>query len=125
MTRDIESPPSQRAAAPADQGLAARALAVLHAEGPRVFWIKLLSELGVYRRLLLLERSLTDPIDETASAVPLDIDLLTRDDVDECLCKKETAKSSVNCASGIEDINSQNIRLHCRVGCPDAETPEV
>ena len=71
-------------AAPADQGLAARALAVLHDEGPRVFWIKLLSGLGVYRRLFLLERSLADPIDETASAVPLDIDLLTRDDVDEC-----------------------------------------
>ncbi len=96
MTRDIESPPSQRAAAPADQGLAARALAVLHAEGPRVFWIKLLSGLGVYRRLFLLERSLADPIDETASAVRLDIDLLTRDDVDECLAlRPDSVRSTI------------------------------
>jgi GNAT superfamily N-acetyltransferase len=50
-----------------------RALRVLREEGLRTFWFKLLGELG-YRRLFLLERSLTEPI-STGPALPAGLTL--------------------------------------------------
>ncbi len=60
-----------------------RAVEVLREEGTKSFWFKLLSEIGCYRRLLLLERSLEDPIPEIKPHVPVTIDLLKKTELDE------------------------------------------
>ncbi len=76
--------------------LAARALTVLRTEGLKVFWLKLLSGLGVYRRLFLLERSLGDPIDESGPTVPLDIGTMTTAEVAEyAALRPETARATI------------------------------
>ena len=63
---------------------ARRAIAVLRDEGLRSFSFKLASELG-YRRLLLLERPLAQPIPELEPAFPLRIDILNPSEVDDHL----------------------------------------
>lgn len=62
-----------------------RATKVLREEGVKVFWFKLLGEVGCYRRLLLLERSLEEPIPEMMPRLPITITLLKKTELDEYL----------------------------------------
>ncbi len=62
--------------------LFARAITVLREEGIKSFWFKSLSEVG-YRRYLLLERLLDDPIPHTEPRVPITIDLLKKTEAEE------------------------------------------
>ncbi len=55
--------------------LVERAAQVWRSEGPVSFWFKLASELG-YRRMLILERSLEEPIPAPSAKLPLSIVLL-------------------------------------------------
>ncbi len=64
--------------------IASRSLEILREEGVRGFWFKLLAELG-YRRLLLLQRPLAEPIPELEASLPLQFDLLEPDDIDAYL----------------------------------------
>lgn len=61
-----------------------RALQTLRLEGPRSVWFKFLSECG-YRRLLLLERPLDEPIADFIPALPVDVAMLGPGEVDEYL----------------------------------------
>ena len=61
-----------------------RAIVVLRSEGLESFWFKLLGEIG-YRRLLLLERSLTQPISELMPELPVRIDMLKENEVRDYL----------------------------------------
>ena len=60
-----------------------RATKVLREEGIKSFWFKLLSEIGCYRRVLLLERLLEEPISEVKPTLPVTVDLLKKNEVDE------------------------------------------
>jgi ribosomal protein S18 acetylase RimI-like enzyme len=62
-----------------------RAIEVLRREGVRVFWIRLMAGLGVYRRIVLLERALDAPLPEPAPALPLEIRLLDESEVNDYL----------------------------------------
>lgn len=64
--------------------IAERVVNVLREEGIRSFWFKLLGEIG-YRRILLLERSLEEPILEVNARLPVTIDLLKTTEVDAYL----------------------------------------
>jgi RimJ/RimL family protein N-acetyltransferase len=57
----------------------------LQDEGLRNFWFKLLSGIGCYRRLLLLERLLDDPVPDIKLSLPVTIDLLEKTELDEYL----------------------------------------
>ena len=57
---------------------------VLREEGVKSFWFKLLGDVG-YRRLLLLERPLQEPIAEVSPRLPVTIDLLKMTEVAEYL----------------------------------------
>ena len=61
-----------------------RILGVLREEGVKSFWFKLLGDVG-YRRLLLLERPLQEPIAEVSPRLPVTIDLLKMTEVAEYL----------------------------------------
>lgn len=61
-----------------------RALLTLRDEGPKSFWFKLLSECG-YRRLLLLERALDQPVADFTPGLPVDVAMLARDELDDYL----------------------------------------
>ena len=61
-----------------------RALLTLRDEGLRSFWFKLLGECG-YRRLLLLERPLDQPIADYTPDLPVDVTMLAQDEVDDYL----------------------------------------
>lgn len=56
---------------------------MLQEEGIKSFWFKLLSEIGYYRRLILLERSLEAPIPEIKPLVTVNIELLKKTELDE------------------------------------------
>ena len=56
---------------------------MLQEEGIKSFWFKLLSEIGYYRRLILLERSLEAPISEIKPLVTVNIELLKKTELDE------------------------------------------
>jgi hypothetical protein len=58
---------------------------VLREEGINSLWFKLLSEIGCYRRLLLLQRSLDESIPEIKLRLPVTIKLLKRTELDEYL----------------------------------------
>jgi GNAT superfamily N-acetyltransferase len=60
-----------------------RAVGVLRDEGVRNFWFKLLSAGGVYRRLAMLERSLTQPIAEFAPEIAINVAVLRDDELDD------------------------------------------
>jgi hypothetical protein len=60
-----------------------RAIKVLREEGVKSFWFKLLSEMNCYRRTIFLERSLEVPIAEIKLPLPVAIDLLKENEVDE------------------------------------------
>ncbi len=59
-----------------------RAVAVLREKGLKSLWFKLLGE-TVYRRVVLLERILDEPIHPITSRIPVTIKLMERSDVDE------------------------------------------
>lgn len=59
-----------------------RAWEVLRREGIRSLWFHVLGE-TVYRRMVLLERPLSDPIPEAASGVAVEISLLKAGEVEE------------------------------------------
>ena len=61
-----------------------RASEILREEGVRSLWFKILGE-TVYRRLLLLERPLQDPIPEATARVPIVMSLLQKTEMDEYL----------------------------------------
>ncbi len=72
-----------------------RAIVVLRSEGFKSFWFKLLGELG-YRRLLLLERTLAQPISDFTPALPLRIDTLKEKEVEDYLAfRPETGRGRV------------------------------
>ena len=60
-----------------------KAIKVLREEGIKSFWFKLLSEMNCYRRAIFLERLLEVPISETKASLPVAIDLLKKNEVDE------------------------------------------
>ena len=70
-----------------------RAVEVLREEGIKSFWFKLLSEIG-YRRYLLLELSLEEPIPEVRFSLPVTIDLLKKTEVDEYVMFQPGIKTS-------------------------------
>ena len=61
-----------------------RAIVVLRSEGLESFWFKLLGEIG-YRRLLLLERPLAQPISDFTPGLPVRIDTLKESEVRDYL----------------------------------------
>lgn len=61
-----------------------RALLTFRDEGPKSFWFKLLSRCG-YRRLLLLERALDQPIADFTPGLPVDVAMLAHDELDDYL----------------------------------------
>jgi ribosomal protein S18 acetylase RimI-like enzyme len=67
-----------------------RAAASLRHEGVGAFAFKLASELG-YRRVLLLERLLDDPIGDPAPAMPVEFALLAEDEIDDYLVLRPEA----------------------------------
>ena len=72
------------------RGPVARAFAVLRDEGPRSFWFKLASELG-YRRLLVLERPLTQPIPEVAPRIAVRLEVLAEAQADDYIAFRPQA----------------------------------
>jgi GNAT superfamily N-acetyltransferase len=60
----------------------ARAVDVLRHEGAGSLWFRILGE-TVYRRVVLMERLLSEPIAELAAHLPVAIDLLKETEVDE------------------------------------------
>jgi len=61
-----------------------RALLTLRIEGPKSFWFKLLAECG-YRRLLLVERSLDQPVVDFTPRLPVQVAMLAHSEVDDYL----------------------------------------
>jgi GNAT superfamily N-acetyltransferase len=61
-----------------------RAIEILKEEGIRSFWFQLLGKIG-YRRLLLRERLLEEPIPEVKPNLPVTIELLKKTELDEYL----------------------------------------
>jgi SAM-dependent methyltransferase/GNAT superfamily N-acetyltransferase len=59
-----------------------RAGEVLREEGLRALWFKILGE-TVYRRLILVEYSLESPIEPVTPRIPVEIGLLTEDEISE------------------------------------------
>ncbi|MGH7230649.1 MAG: GNAT family N-acetyltransferase [Nitrospiraceae bacterium] len=57
---------------------------ILRNEGIRTLWFKALGEMG-YRRLLLLDRSVHEPIPDVTAGVPISISLVTQADMAEYL----------------------------------------
>jgi len=64
--------------------IVSRSLAILREEGLRGYGVKLLGELG-YRRLLILGRSLDDPIPDLQARIPLEFGFLDPGDLDAYL----------------------------------------
>lgn len=61
-----------------------RALLTLRDEGVKSFWFKLLAQCG-YRRLLLLERALDQPVADFTPGLPVDVAMLAHDELDDYL----------------------------------------
>ena len=70
-----------------------RAKEVLHEEGLRSLWFKILGE-TVYRRVVLLECPLDEPIAEVTSSLPVVIDLLRDTELDEYIALRPEADPS-------------------------------
>lgn len=69
----------------------ARAIMVLRNEGLGIFWIKLVAGLGLYRRLVMLERLLDHAVSDFAPLLPVRIELLKEGDVDDYLALRPDA----------------------------------
>lgn len=79
---------------PAGNGVR-RAVAVLRRQGLKSFWFKILGELG-YRRMLLFERSLAQPVSEVVAGLPVSVDLLRESEVDDYLAlRPDTPRTSI------------------------------
>lgn len=76
------SPASKISAAQRWRDIPRRAWDILREEGLRSLWFHLLGE-TVYRRMVLLERPLSDPIPSATAGVPVEISLLKPSQVDE------------------------------------------
>ena len=90
-----------RSAYPAGNSIR-RAVLTLRDEGLRSFWFKLLSQCG-YRRLLLVERALDQPIADFTPGLPVDVAMLAQGELDEYLVfrpGRRGAKSPIDCAAG-------------------------
>lgn len=70
-----------------------RAIEVLRQEGLRSLWFKILGD-TVYRRLLLLERPLQDPIPAVTARVPVEISLLKKSEIAEYMGFRAEANES-------------------------------
>lgn len=71
------------------------AIRVLREEGVRSVWFKVLGDIG-YRRILLLERALEEPVQEVSPRLPVTIDLLKTAEVNAYLkLRPETAPREV------------------------------
>ena len=70
-----------------DRQVFSRAWYVWRNEGPRSFWFKLCDALG-YHRLLVLERSLADPIPEFEPRLQVSLEVLAADAIDDCLAAR-------------------------------------
>jgi GNAT superfamily N-acetyltransferase len=71
-----------------------RAIEVLRREGVWVFWIRLMAGLGLCRRVVMLERAL-DPVPlQSAPALPVQIQLLDENEVDDYLALRPDADRS-------------------------------
>ncbi|MEP6997481.1 MAG: GNAT family N-acetyltransferase [Betaproteobacteria bacterium] len=66
-----------------------RALLTLRDEGLTSFWFKLLSQCG-YRRLLLLERALDQPVADFTPGLPVEVAMLAESELDEYLTFRPT-----------------------------------
>jgi hypothetical protein len=76
-------------------GAVQRAIAVVRHQGLKSFWFKILGELG-YRRMLLLERSLTPPVSEVTPRLPVRVEVLKESEVDDYLAfRPDTPRESV------------------------------
>lgn len=64
------------------RALLGRGRDVLRREGPRALWFKILGE-TVYRRLLMVERPLSEPVPEVKAGVPVEITLLSGNEIAE------------------------------------------
>ena len=72
----------------------ARAITIAREEGPRVLFAKVVAEIGCHRRLLRLERDLSEPIVDHQPRVPVVIDLLRPDELDPYLALRTDATAS-------------------------------
>lgn len=73
-----------------------RAAEVLRTEGARSLWFRILGE-TVYRRAILIERLLHDPIAEQQAGVDVEVNLLTPGDLDEYLAHHPGSIASEIC----------------------------
>jgi ribosomal protein S18 acetylase RimI-like enzyme len=72
-----------------------RGIAVLREEGIRSFWFKALGELG-YRRLLLFQRFLDQPIQRIMPRIPLTTELLREHDINAYLAfRPDSSRSTI------------------------------
>src|SRR4051812_44638951 len=72
-----------------------RSLELIRNEGLTTLWFKLLGE-TVYRRMVLLERSLDAPQELLAAEIPVEFDLLRASDADEyALLRPDTGATEV------------------------------
>ncbi len=68
-------------------------MVTLREEGLRSFWFKLLSRCG-YRRLLLVERLLDEPVPDFSSRLPVEVTMLTEREIDDYVAfRPNTARS--------------------------------
>jgi ribosomal protein S18 acetylase RimI-like enzyme len=84
---DGERRPGAGATVMSDRHAISRAWSVWRNEGPRSFWFKLCAELG-YHRLLVLERSLADPIPDFEPRLAVSVQRLDRGDLDDYLAAR-------------------------------------
>lgn len=83
MPSNTLKPMERRSAYPTGNTIR-RALVTLQMEGLHSCWFKLLSSLG-YRRLLVFERLLDEPVPDFAPRVPVEIAMLAKSELDEYL----------------------------------------
>lgn len=79
---------------PAGSGVR-RTIEVLRRQGLKSLWFKILGELG-YRRMLLFERPLVQPVAEGTAGLPVSIDVLRESEVDDYFAfRPDTPRTSI------------------------------
>lgn len=71
-----------------------RAGVVVQEEGWRSLWFKVLGEI-IYRRVVVMERLLSEPVPQVQTAFPVSVQLLTGDDVNDYLLLRPDADPAV------------------------------
>lgn len=99
---------------PSTNNVVERAIKVLREEGIKSFWFKLLNEIGCYRRLLLLERLLEEPIPHMETHLPVTIDLLKKTEADEYVMFRGRVRPS-------EIVDRLNVGQWCFVARHDGK----